>query len=57
MIDDTRVEHMAREYQMSPRLARKLLEEASEQPAPVIKRFREYEEIKRMIYIGGYKSE
>lgn len=48
MIDDSRVERMAREYEMSPQLARKLLEEAREQPAAVIRRVRRYAEV-----VGG----
>lgn len=43
MIDDDRVERMAREYEMSPLMARKLLEEAREQPAAVLVRQRKYE--------------
>lgn len=43
MIDDSRVERMAREYEMSPLIARKLLEEAQEQPAAVLVRQRIYE--------------
>ena len=33
MIDETRVSSMAREYQMNPSLARKLLEQARDVPA------------------------
>lgn len=54
MIDDSRVERMAREYEMSLSLARKLLEEAREQPAAVIRRFRRYE---RMVRKYGKRNE